>query len=55
MAKGNWEFLHRSEAYIFYYRRAIPQLHHSSFNNHDMQIKGCAISRHGKFNSMFML
>jgi hypothetical protein len=24
MAKGNWLFLHRSEEYIFYYRRAIP-------------------------------
>ncbi len=57
MAQGNWQFLHRSEEYIFYYRRAIPQLLRPSFDNKweikrslKTREKSLAIIRHNEIN-----
>ena len=57
MANGKWTFLHRSEEYIYYYRRAIPQFLRQSFNNKweikrslRTRDKSLAILRHNELN-----
>jgi len=54
---GKWTFLHRSEEYIFYYRRAIPCLLRPAFNNMweikrslKTREKSVAILRHNALN-----
>ena len=57
MAKGKWKFLHRSEQYIYYYRRAIPEFLRTTFNNKweikkslRTRDKSCAILKHNELN-----